>query len=74
MTSEMELREIARSTNCLLSEIDGELKVLRTELRGEIKALKTGAQADIRTLWLGMFVLSIGVAILLAADFGWTIR
>lgn len=70
MTSETELREIARSTNCLLSEIDGELRVLRNEMRGEIKALKTGAQADIRTLWLGLFVLTIGVTILLAADFG----
>ena len=71
MTSEMELREIARSTNCLLSEIDGELRVLRNEMRGEIKALKLGAQSDIRVLWLGLFVVSIGVAILLAANFGW---
>ncbi len=71
MTSETELREIARSTNCLLSDIGGELRVLRNEMRGEIKALKLDAQSDIRTLWLGVTILSVGVALLLVSSFGW---
>lgn len=65
-----ELREIVRSTNCLLSEIDGELRVLRSEMRGEIKSLKTEAQSDIRMLWLGLLVVGIGMMLLVAANFG----
>ncbi len=66
-SSTMELRELARSANCRLSEIEGELRVLRTEMRDSVKALRAAARRDARTLWLAVFALAAGVAAMAAA-------
>ena len=62
-SSTMELRELARSANCRLSEIEGELRVLRNELRDDVKALRTEARKDAHNLWVGLFVLAGCVAV-----------
>jgi hypothetical protein len=66
-SSTMELRELARSANCRLSEIEGELRVLRNEMRDSVKALRAEARKDARTLWLALFALAAGVVLLAGA-------
>lgn len=68
-SSTMELRELARSANCRLSDIEGELRVLRTEMRDSVKALRAEARRDARSLWLAVFALAggFGLALLAAA-------
>lgn len=68
-SSTMELRELARSANCRLSEIEGELRVLRNEMRDSVKALRTEARKDARTLWLALFAL-FGALVLVAIAAG----
>lgn len=66
-SSTMELRELARSANCRLSEIEGELRVLRNEMRDSVRALRAEARRDARTLWLALFALAAGVALVAGA-------
>ncbi|SBW10906.1 hypothetical protein KL86APRO_20017 [uncultured Alphaproteobacteria bacterium] len=66
-SSTMELRELARSANCRLSEIEGELRVLRNEMRDSVKALRAEARKDARTLWLALFALAAGVVLVAGA-------
>lgn len=65
-SSTMELRELARSANCRLSDIEGELRVLRNDMRESVRALRAEARRDARSLWLAVFALggSMGLALL----------
>lgn len=66
-SSTMELRELARSANCRLSDIEGELRVLRNDMRDSIRTLRAEARRDARSLWLAVFALAGSVAVVAIA-------